>query len=113
MSHTSVKPVISQYIENDTDYGFNTSVGQNGVNLSGGQKQRIGIARALYRKPTILILDEATSALDSSTEEKFMYDLLISFPDTTIISIAHRLNTLNSFDKVVLLEGGKFVNNEK
>lgn len=104
---------ISQYIENDTDYGFNTSVGQNGVNLSGGQKQRIGIARALYRKPTILILDEATSALDSSTEEKFMYDLLISFPDTTIISIAHRLNTLNSFDKVVLLEGGKFVNNEK
>ena len=104
---------ISEYIENDTDEGYNTNVGQNGISLSGGQKQRIGIARALYRKPTILILDEATSALDNSTEEKFMNDLLISFPNTTIISIAHRLNTLKSFDKIYILENGEFINDAK
>ena len=113
LKHCCKVAQISEYIENDTDNGYNTSVGQNGINLSGGQKQRIGIARALYRKPSILILDEATSALDSSTEDKFMEDLLTAFPHTTIISIAHRLNTLSSFDKVLLLEEGKFVHNDQ
>ena len=87
---------ISEFIEG-SKYGYNTHVGERGMQLSGGQKQRIGIARALYKKSQILILDEATSALDTSTEQKVMQAINSFNPDLTIISIAHRLSTLKRF----------------
>ena len=74
--------------------------------ISGGQKQRIGIARALYKGSKFLILDEATSAIDNQTEESIMNNLYKLGSDMTIISIAHRLNTLKFCNKIYELKGG-------
>ena len=86
--------------------GIDTKVGERGVRISGGQLQRVGIARALYKKPSILILDEATSALDSVTEKKIMDSVFSLSGDITIIIIAHRLSTIESCDYIYKLEDG-------
>ena len=86
--------------------GLETKVGERGVRISGGQLQRVGIARALYKKPSILILDEATSALDSITEKKIMKAVFGMSGDITIIIIAHRLSTIESCDYIYKLEDG-------
>ena len=85
----------------------NTNVGEMGGKLSGGQKQRIGIARALYNNPSILVLDEATSALDNETEKNFTNTILKLKGQITIISIAHRLSTLEDCDFKIRFENGK------
>ena len=84
-----------------------SEIGDNGTKLSGGQRQRIGIARAIYKKPQILIFDEATSALDPNTEREFMkaLDRLSEFYTTIIIT--HRHSTIANCDKVLELEDGK------
>lgn len=90
--------------------GFNTTLGEHGIGLSGGEKQRLAIARALYRKPEILILDEATSSLDSQSEH-FVQETIQNFnqKDKTVIIIAHRLSTVMSADNIVVLEQGKLL----
>lgn len=86
--------------------GIDTMVGNRGVKLSGGQRQRIGIARALYTNPEVLILDEATSALDNQTEKEIMSTILGLKGQITIISIAHRLSTLEKCDFKVKFVAG-------
>lgn len=90
--------------------GFKTYIGENGASLSGGEKQRIAIARALYRKPEILILDEATSSLDSTSENYVQQTLKgIIKEGKTIIIIAHRLSTVINANKIAVLEKGRLI----
>lgn len=85
---------------------YQTLVGERGVRLSGGQRQRIGIARALYKKATVMVLDEATSALDNATEAAVMDSMAEIGRDLTILIIAHRLTTLSRCDRVIELDAG-------
>jgi ABC-type bacteriocin transporter len=88
--------------------GFNTYLGENGATLSGGQKQRIAIARALYKKPEVLVLDEATSSLDSTSENYIQKAVeRLRQDNKTIIIIAHRLSTVINADEIVVLQKGE------
>ena len=87
--------------------GYETKLGQGGVNLSGGQKQRICIARALLKKPRILILDDSTSAVDTATEGKIRKALINELPNTTKIIIAQRILSIKDADKIIVLNNGE------
>ncbi len=87
--------------------GFDTMVGTHGVKLSGGQRQRIAIARAFLRDAPLLLLDEATSSLDSESEEAIRESLGCLMQGRTVIAIAHRLSTVRGFDRIVLLDDGR------
>jgi ATP-binding cassette subfamily C protein len=89
--------------------GLATAVGERGVRVSGGQRQRIGIARALYDDPEVLVMDEATSALDTETEQVVMAAIERLKGGRTLILIAHRLTTVESCDRVVLIREGRIV----
>ena len=90
--------------------GLDTKLGYNATRLSGGQKQRMGIARALYRNPSVLILDEATSALDNETEYKITKTIERISKDITVIIVAHRLSTVRNVDQLVYLSNGRIAN---
>ena len=87
--------------------GFETELGQGGVNVSGGQKQRLAIARALLKKPKILILDDSTSAVDTATDSKIRQGLKEHVADTTVIIIAQRISSVSDADKIIVLDDGK------
>ena len=87
--------------------GYQTLLGQGGVNLSGGQKQRLCIARTLLKKPKILILDDSTSALDTATESKVKENLRTRFAEITKIIIAERISSVKDADCIIVLDGGK------
>ncbi len=100
---------IHDFIVNELRNGYDTIIGQDGIRLSGGQKQRLAIARALIKRPILLVLDEATSALDaiSQAEVQKSIEKLIESRECTIVIIAHRFSTIKMADTVVVLEGGK------
>ena len=89
--------------------GFDTMVGDRGVKLSGGQRQRLAIARALLKNAPILLLDEATSALDTESEQAIQDALDRLMAGRTVIAIAHRLSTLQSFDRIIVMDRGQIV----
>lgn len=89
--------------------GIETIIGEKGVKLSGGERQRIGIARAIYKGPDVLFMDEATSHLDLESEEKIQDALHIFFKEVTAVVIAHRLTTIKEMDRILVLEGGKIL----
>ena len=96
-------------IEAEITLKENTKVGERGIKLSGGQKQRLGIARAIYSNPQILIFDEATNALDALTENEILNSINNLSKDITVVMIAHRLNIIKNFDKIIFLDDGKLV----
>ncbi len=100
---------LHDFVSTELPKGYATMVGERGVRLSGGQRQRIGIARALYRDPSLLIMDEATSALDNITERVVMEAVQNIRADKTIILIAHRLTTVRTCDTIFLMEQGRIV----
>ncbi|HEY9080150.1 ABC transporter ATP-binding protein [Magnetovibrio sp.] len=102
------KANLDKYVE-DLPQGLDTSLGDRGKGLSGGQRQRVAIARAIFKKPEILVLDEATSALDTMAEQKVQHAIENLHGEMTIISIAHRLSTLKNMDQIIVMDGGKIV----
>lgn len=95
---------ISQFPE-----GYETELGQGGVNVSGGQKQRLCIARALLKKPKILILDDSTSAVDTATEAKIRERFHTTLRHTTKLIIAQRISSVMDADMILVMEEGKIV----
>ena len=97
-----------EFIESFPD-GYDTHIEQGGTNVSGGQKQRLCIARAILRKPKVLILDDSTSAVDTKTDAFIRQAFAEEIPDTTKIIIAQRVGSVEKADKILVLEGGKIV----
>ena len=89
--------------------GVDTVIGERGVKLSGGERQRVGIARAIYKEPDLLLMDEATSHLDSDSEERIQDSLTRFFSRVTALVIAHRLSTIRAMDLILVVEGGRVV----
>ena len=94
---------------NSLPEGYDTMIGEGGVNLSGGQKQRLAIARALVQKTEIILFDEATSALDNETQTKIQKSIDNMKNEYTILIIAHRLSTIINCDRIIFIEDGKIV----
>ena len=99
---------LSHLVENLAE-GLNTEIGEKGTCLSGGEKQRLAFARLWFENPELVILDEATSAMDNLTEEIVMKSVMQKMKDKTVITIAHRLNSIAGFDRMILFREGKIV----
>jgi len=107
--HEALRFAAAESFVSRLPQGIHTPIGDRGIRLSGGERQRIVLARAILRKPGILILDEATSALDSESEAAILHSLERLRGSMTIIVIAHRLSTIRGADQVVVMEQGRIV----
>lgn len=96
---------VDEFVDRLAD-GYDTGMGQEGVNVSGGQKQRICIARAILKKPKVLILDDSTSAVDTATEAKIRSGLAEKLPDMTKIIIAQRISSVRHADQIIIMDRG-------
>lgn len=105
---TLEESALSEFIALLPD-GDQTVIGERGIKLSGGQRQRLGIARALIRNTPIMVFDEATSSLDSLSEQQIQQAIDISFAGRTVFLIAHRLSTVRHVDRIIVLEGGRII----
>jgi ATP-binding cassette subfamily B protein len=92
--------------------GYATMCGERGIRLSGGQRQRIGIARALYKRASVLVLDEATSALDTATEREVIAAIAGLSSEITVVMVAHRMSTLADCNRILHLNHGRIVHVE-
>ena len=92
---------------NEQPDGYNTYLSQGGLNLSGGQKQRLCIARAMIKKPKILILDDSTSAVDTATEAKIRESFYSDLKDTTVFIIAQRISSVKDADEILVVDDGE------
>ena len=99
---------LSHLVENLAE-GLDTEIGEKGTCLSGGEKQRLAFARLWFENPELVVLDEATSAMDNLTEEIVMKSVMQKMKDKTVIAIAHRLNSIAGFDRIILFREGKIV----
>ena len=97
---------VDEFIDR-LEKGYDTEMGQGGVNVSGGQKQRLCIARAILKSPKVLILDDSTSAVDTATEAKIRQGLAEKLPDMTKIIIAQRISSVRHADQIVILDNGR------
>ena len=88
---------------------FETKIGERGITLSGGQKQRISIARAIIKKPKILILDDCLSALDTKTENVILENFKKIMKETTTIIISHRISSIKLANQIIVIEDGKII----
>ncbi len=95
-----------EFIESFPD-GYDTHIEQGGTNVSGGQKQRLCIARALLKRPKILILDDSTSAVDTATDAKIRQAFREQLPDTTKLIIAQRISSIQDADLILVMDGGR------
>ncbi|MFK7833160.1 MAG: ABC transporter ATP-binding protein [Winogradskyella sp.] len=93
----------------DFTKGYDTILGERGITLSGGQKQRVSIARAIIKKPDILLFDDCLSAVDTETEEKILKNLVKLTKDKTTIIVSHRVSSAKNADKIIVLEDGKVI----
>ncbi|MDW8291433.1 MAG: ATP-binding cassette domain-containing protein, partial [Armatimonadota bacterium] len=108
VEEAAAKAHVLEFLE-QLPQGFQTLVGERGTQLSGGQRQRVAIARAFLKNPDILILDEATSALDSVSEQLVQQALQQLMKDRTTIVVAHRLSTIRTADKILVLHKGQLL----
>ena len=104
--HACKLACADEFIEKFPD-GYNTYIEQGGNNVSGGQKQRLCIARALLKKPKILILDDSTSAVDTATDAKIRHAFATEIPQTTKLIIAQRISSVQHADRILVLDDGK------
>ena len=100
---------ILRLADSDGNTGYDAKVGERGVKLSGGQRQRIALARVILKDAPILVLDEATSALDSEVEAAIQDTLAQMMEGKTVLAIAHRLSTIARMDRIVVIDGGRIV----
>jgi ABC-type bacteriocin/lantibiotic exporter with double-glycine peptidase domain len=106
MKRAAQQASLADFIDGLPD-GYDHGVGERGALLSGGQRQRIGIARALYNDASVIVLDEPTSALDSATERGIIATLEALRATKTIVMVSHRLSTLQSADRIIMLAEGR------
>lgn len=105
----SIRAARLESMVDELSVGLDTIVGERGIRLSGGQRQRIGIARALYHDPAVLVLDEATSSLDTETEREVMDTVRALRGQKTLVTVAHRMSTVEQCDRLFRLERGRLV----
>ena len=106
INEAAIKSGINNFLVN-VPLGIDTIISEKGTNFSGGQRQRISLARALINNPKIMLMDEPTSSLDNEAESSLINEILKL--DTTCVVISHRLNTIENFDKIIVIDDGKIV----